>query len=240
MGELLKMMKAILFLACAALASARNIKVDQLEYGFCDGSAEPASIDFATVEPFPVVLATGETITIGVQITLNEVVPEGAQVSLKIKKEGLLDIPFPCLEIEGLHIGSCDYDGQHLLELGAEALCPTYFPDGQDCSLPLNPGVNTNNIHTNHIHTNHIHTNNIHTDNLHTNNIHTNNIYTNNLHTNHIHTNNVHTNNIHTNIHSNHIHTYNIHTNNIHTDNIHTNIHTNNIHTNNIHTNNIH
>merc|ERR1712038_2233358 len=47
----------------------------------------------------------------------------------------------PCLEIDGLHIGSCDYDGDHLLELGAEALCPDYFPAGQDCKLPLNPGV---------------------------------------------------------------------------------------------------
>merc|ERR1711915_1099389 len=122
-------MKTLFILGLAALASARNIKVDQLEYGFCDGSAEPGTIDTASVEPFPIVLATGETITVG------------AQVSLKIKKEGLIDVPFPCLEIDGLHIGSCDYDGDHLLELGAEALCPTYFPDGQECALPLNPGT---------------------------------------------------------------------------------------------------
>merc|ERR1719369_1796119 len=114
-------MKTLFILGLAALASARNIKVDQLEYGFCDGSAE--------------------TITLSVQLTLNEPIPVGAQVSLKIKKEGLIDVPFPCLEIDGLHIGSCDYDGDHLLELGAEALCPTYFPDGQECALPLNPGT---------------------------------------------------------------------------------------------------
>merc|ERR1712234_9228 len=136
-------MKIFLVLACLALASAKHVhvKIDQLEYGFCDGSAEPASIDNASVEPFPIVVATDETITLSVQITLNEVVPAGAQVSLKIKKEGLIPVPIPCLEIEGLHIGSCDYDGDHLLELGAEALCPTYFPDGQECALPLNPGT---------------------------------------------------------------------------------------------------
>ena len=33
------------------------------------------------------------------------------------------------------------YDGDHLLELGAEGLCPDYFPEGQECKLPLNPGV---------------------------------------------------------------------------------------------------
>merc|ERR1711909_224931 len=122
----LTIMKTILVLACVALAGAKHIhvKIDQLEYGFCDGSAEPASIDAASVEPFPIVVATGETITLSVQITLNEVVPAGAQVSLKIKKEGLIPVPIPCLEIDGLHIGSCDYDGDHLLELGAETLCP--------------------------------------------------------------------------------------------------------------------
>eukprot|EP00092_Neocalanus_flemingeri_P034340 GFUD01037347.1.p1 GENE.GFUD01037347.1~~GFUD01037347.1.p1 ORF type:complete len:183 (+),score=49.41 GFUD01037347.1:74-622(+) len=129
------MMKAFLFISCVALASA------QLEYGFCDGSAEPASIDMATVDPFPVVLATGETVSLSVQLTLNEPIPVGAQVSLKIKKEGIIPIPFPCIEVEGLHLGSCDYDGDHLLEIGADALCPTYFPEGQECMLPLNPGV---------------------------------------------------------------------------------------------------
>merc|ERR1712168_659916 len=134
---------SLLCLAIVAMASARNVhvKIDQLEYGFCDGSAEPASIDALAVEPFPIVIATGETITLTVEITLNEVVPVGAQVSLKIRKEGVIDIPFPCLTIDGLHIGSCDYDGDSLLEAGADTLCPTYFPDGQECKLPLKPGT---------------------------------------------------------------------------------------------------
>merc|ERR1712107_94445 len=48
----------------------------------------------------------------------------------------------PCLDIEGLSLGSCTYDGDHLLEEAATAgICPTYFPEGQACALPLNPGV---------------------------------------------------------------------------------------------------
>merc|ERR1711915_814382 len=58
-----------------------------------------------------------------------------------IVKKGLIDIPFPCLEIEGLHLGSCEYDGQTLLDEGAAFLCPDFFPENQACALPLNPGT---------------------------------------------------------------------------------------------------
>merc|ERR1711964_116319 len=112
-------MRTILILACLALASTKHlhVKIDQLEYGFCDGSAEPATIDTATVEPFPIVVATGETITLSVQITLNEVVPAGAQVSLKIKKEGLIPVPIPCLECN-LPLSPGAYGGGEPLVLG--------------------------------------------------------------------------------------------------------------------------
>ena len=35
------------------------------------------------------------------------------------------------------------YDGQELLDVldGSLGLCPTYFPPGQECTLPLNPGA---------------------------------------------------------------------------------------------------
>ena len=33
------------------------------------------------------------------------------------------------------------YDGDALLAMGAPTLCPTYFPEGQECALPLGPGV---------------------------------------------------------------------------------------------------
>ena len=32
------------------------------------------------------------------------------------------------------------YEGQDLLDTLADVLCPTFFPPGQECTLPLNPG----------------------------------------------------------------------------------------------------
>merc|ERR1711936_1339849 len=133
-------------LACAAMVSARNLKLDELEVGFCDGAnSDVLSLDNISVEPFPLVIATGADITLNVQITLNEPIPAGATVSLKIKREGLIPIPIPCLPIGDISIGSCDYDGDELLASTSDFLCPTYFPDGQDCMLPLTlpeiPGI---------------------------------------------------------------------------------------------------
>ena len=33
-----------------------------------------------------------------------------------------------------------EYDGQEILDVLGDKLCPTFFPAGQDCTLPLNPG----------------------------------------------------------------------------------------------------
>ena len=88
------------------VVSMRICLRSRLEVLFADGSAEPGTIDVATVDPFPIVLATGETISLSVQLTLNEPIPVGAQVSIKIKKEGIIPIPFPCIAIEDIHLGS--------------------------------------------------------------------------------------------------------------------------------------
>jgi hypothetical protein len=32
------------------------------------------------------------------------------------------------------------YDGQELLDVLADTLCPDFFPPGQECTLPLYPG----------------------------------------------------------------------------------------------------
>ena len=73
---------------------------------FPEGSAEPGTIDIAKVTPFPILAADGQTVTIEVQITLNEEIAVGALVDLKLVLEGIIPITIPCLEIEGLHIGS--------------------------------------------------------------------------------------------------------------------------------------
>merc|ERR1712226_1560610 len=93
-------------------------------------------------EPFPILAQNGASVTLAVQITLNEPLPEGASVSLDLVLEGIIPIKIPCLDIEGANLGSCTYTGDELLELAATAgICPTYFPEGQACALPLNPGV---------------------------------------------------------------------------------------------------
>merc|ERR1712240_333905 len=109
-------------------------------HGLCPGSNDPLDLNTLSIEPYPIVVATGAEINLQLLITLNEPVPEGATVSLKIVKKGVIDLPIPCLEIEGIHLGSCDYTGQEILDFAADFLCPDYVPDGQTCTLPLNPG----------------------------------------------------------------------------------------------------
>merc|ERR1711915_409250 len=127
-------MKLVLFVMAVGLtttglaaSAARNIKA--LEYGFCAGASEPLTFQTFDIQPYPVEIATGATINIELVVDLLEVVPEGATVKLDIVKKGLIDIPFPCLEIEGLHLGSCEYDGQTLLDEGAAFLCPDILID---------------------------------------------------------------------------------------------------------------
>jgi len=135
-------MKSFAFLAAlVAVASARSVQLKDIEYGICPGSNDPLDLNTLSIEPYPIVVATGAEINLQLLITLNEPVPEGATVSLKIVKKGVIDLPIPCLEIEGIHLGSCDYTGQEILDVAADFLCPDYVPDGQTCTLPLNPGV---------------------------------------------------------------------------------------------------
>merc|ERR1712001_442308 len=116
---------ALAFLVAAA--SGKDLRLNllapptELEYGFCDGSPEPITFDVMSVAPFPILVQNGATLTLVL--------------------EGIIPIKIPCLEIEGLHIGSCHYDGDELLSTASDFLCPTYVPEGQACALPLGPGV---------------------------------------------------------------------------------------------------
>merc|ERR1712083_449919 len=51
--------------------------------------------------------------------------------------EGIIPITIPCLDMGGVAIGSCEYEGDALL---TEAMCAV-FPEHQPCSFPLGPGV---------------------------------------------------------------------------------------------------
>merc|ERR1711931_559374 len=124
------------------LRLAASPTADNVEYGFCEGSPEPASIDNISVEPFPILIQNGATVTLNVQITLNEPLPAGASVALDLVLEGIIPIKIPCLDINGISLGSCTYPGDELLAVAETAgICPQYVPEGQACALPLGPGV---------------------------------------------------------------------------------------------------
>merc|ERR1711874_15206 len=151
MGECPRILSTVTmkFLTLALLVAAVSARPEiellapptELEYGFCDGSPEPATIDVLDVKPFPIVIDEGASITLEAQITLKELIAVGATVDLKLVKEGIIPITIPCVEIDGLHLGSCSFDADYLLTEFAPILCPEFFPDGQECALPLAPGV---------------------------------------------------------------------------------------------------
>merc|ERR1712130_1011139 len=86
MGHLGLIMKFFALAFLVAAASAKDIRLNllapptELEYGFCEGSPEPISFDVMSVTPFPILVQNGATITLEIQITLNEEVPVGSQV----------------------------------------------------------------------------------------------------------------------------------------------------------------
>merc|ERR1712226_1568582 len=144
-GSSVSTMKVFALILLVAAVSAKDIRIQvnapptELEHGFCPGSPEPFTLDALSVKPFPIIIANGESVTLELQLTLNEEIAKGAQVSLKMKLEGLIDLPIPCIEVDGLHIGSCDYDADTLLAEGAPILCPDHFPDGQACTVAASP-----------------------------------------------------------------------------------------------------
>ena len=91
----------------SAVSALNGNKEKILKYFPTEGAdTSVGSIDNADVQPFPVEVKTGATVTISATLSLAAEVPVGATVSLNIVKEGIVDLPIPCLEIEGLHIGS--------------------------------------------------------------------------------------------------------------------------------------
>merc|ERR1711955_600 len=140
-------MKVLALILLVSAVSAKNIRIQllapptELEHGYCKGSPEPADLDKLSIDPFPIMIGNGLTETLELQVTLKEEIAKGAQVHLDAKLEGIIPIPIPCVEINGLHIGSCDYDADHLLNLADPILCPDHFPEGQACALPLLPGL---------------------------------------------------------------------------------------------------
>merc|ERR1711872_530928 len=100
-------MKSFLFLTLVTLASARTLKVTEIQHGVCEGSKPALNLDSLAVNPYPIVVKSGQDISFQLHLTLQETVPAGATVSLQMTKKGFIDLPLPCIEIDGLHLGSC-------------------------------------------------------------------------------------------------------------------------------------
>ena len=73
---------------------------------FAGGSPEPFTFDLLSIDPFPIIVKNGALVTIAAQITLNQVMEVGAMVSLSLVLEGFIPIKVPCLELDGVNIGS--------------------------------------------------------------------------------------------------------------------------------------
>jgi hypothetical protein len=99
-------MKILIFVSVLTLASGSKIQTRELQYGFCEGSYEPFSIDEFVLEPYPLVVQSGATIRLVIGITLNLPIPVGSTTDLKIVKTGLFDIPMPCISIGDFVFGS--------------------------------------------------------------------------------------------------------------------------------------
>ncbi len=102
-------MKSLLCLSLlpALAAAAQKLEARELQYGFCQGSPKPFSIDEVVVEPYPIVVASGATIHMAVGITLNEFIPVGSTATLRVAKLGLIGLPLPCQSFDdGSHWGS--------------------------------------------------------------------------------------------------------------------------------------
>ena len=124
-----------LFLVARSLQTNYTKCVENVEYGYWDGSQEVFTIEYLDIYPFPMSMCQCKSIYIRAVADLLVPIPVGATVSVKIVKEGLLQLPIPCLEWDewGL-VGSCRYDAEEFLSKYAGYLCP----DGP--CLPVQPG----------------------------------------------------------------------------------------------------
>ena len=67
---------------------------------FSDGSPEPFTIYEFEVAPLPVLIANGAMIEYSLQIGLNEEIPVGSTITLKIRTHGIIPITIPCIDLE--------------------------------------------------------------------------------------------------------------------------------------------
>ena len=64
------------------------------------------TLDMMVVDPFPIEMVSFHTMTLAAQITLLEELPAGTTVSVALVKEGIINLPIPCLSMGGVMVGS--------------------------------------------------------------------------------------------------------------------------------------
>ena len=89
------------FLSCLALYLLFFI-----ELFFAGSSPEPFTFDLLSIDPFPIIVQNGALVTIAAQVTLNQVMEVGTKVALSLVLEGFIPIKVPCLDLNGVNIGS--------------------------------------------------------------------------------------------------------------------------------------
>merc|ERR1712107_533340 len=117
-----------------------SLKLGEMSYGFCPGANEPFDLLSLSVVPDPIVVATGEDISLQIQLQLNQPVPEGATVSLKMKKKGIIDLPFPALKLTAPTLDPATTPVMNSWSSLLMVCALTTFPKGSR-ALPLNPGL---------------------------------------------------------------------------------------------------
>ena len=83
-----------------------SLSVLSLDLFFADNSPEPFTFDLLSIEPFPIIVQNGALVTIAAQVTLSQVIEVGTKVSLSLVLEGFIPIKIPCLDLDGVNIGS--------------------------------------------------------------------------------------------------------------------------------------
>lgn len=114
---------------------------EDLPFNYClDSSTNYLKSTSIDIDPYPVHIATGSNVTITLNFDLLKALEAGSKVDLLFRLKGTLQLEFPCIEVDGfsLPIGSCTYEITDLLNVFQ--LCPEHCPDGQENTLPLNPG----------------------------------------------------------------------------------------------------
>merc|ERR550519_1122046 len=137
-------MKLLIFVTSLSLTLARRLG-DDIQVEWC-GDGRPGDIEMMDIDPLPIVVHSGATISIGFKVNLKEEIPVGTSIKLSVVKEGLLPLPIPCVDLNGTPVGSCEYTLDGMFSAGENILCGDvmtpggYFPEGQDCALPLKIG----------------------------------------------------------------------------------------------------